>query len=278
MRPLKVSELPAHPELTVKQSNAPEVRTFVSDALEEGNKFMISYMPSKFALKDANKKSSPATADVKLTTHELQVRDLPREVQGSGAGNESWFARTSIHDNKAEEGTASWDEFDNGLRVDHSQHEKDYTPGVLDAHEVMNWDESLGGIERKIGDWHDVHVSVMEMCHKIPPPLNNRVFTVLVITAKREREFIVVQIPVSPEGLPNAKYHNAAKITPGMYVSVERGELLEEGKKVKWQMATASDAGGSLPMWMQKMGVPGAVVKDVGLFIGWCDEKRKGKK
>ena len=40
-------------------------------------------------------------------------------------------------------------------------------------------------------------------------------------------------------------------------------------------MATASDAKGWLPMWMQKLGVPGAVVKDVGLFIGWIREQRR---
>ena len=41
-------------------------------------------------------------------------------------------------------------------------------------------------------------------------------------------------------------------------------------------MATASNARGSLPMWAQKMGVPGAVVKDVGLFMKWVGGRRKG--
>lgn len=38
---------------------------------------------------------------------------------------------------------------------------------------------------------------------------------------------------------------------------------------IEWVMATASDAKGWLPMWAQKLGVPSAVVKDVGLVIGW---------
>jgi hypothetical protein len=42
-------------------------------------------------------------------------------------------------------------------------------------------------------------------------------------------------------------------------------------------MGTASDAGGNLPMWAQKMGVPGAVVKDVGLFMQYCEDQRRGK-
>ena len=39
-------------------------------------------------------------------------------------------------------------------------------------------------------------------------------------------------------------------------------------------MATASDAKGNLPMWAQKMGVPGAIVNDVGLFMKWIANKR----
>jgi hypothetical protein len=30
-------------------------------------------------------------------------------------------------------------------------------------------------------------------------------------------------------------------------------------------------------MWAQKMGVPGAVVKDVGLVIGWLEQRRRGQ-
>ena len=194
--------------------------------------------------------------------------------------NESWFARESLHENKAEEGTATWEEFDHGLRVDHSQHEKEYTPDVQDAHEIMNWDEELEKHDRRVGDWEDVHASVMEMQHHIPAPLNNRVFPVLVVTGKKAGggEFIVAQIPVATKGLPGAKYHNVPKVTGGMYCSVERCELVEEGMKTRWQMATASDAKGVLPMWAQKMGVPGAVVKDVGLFMSWVAERRsKGK-
>ena len=49
----------------------------------------------------------------------------------------------------------------------------------------------------------------------------------------------------------------------------------EEGEEeVEWVMATASDARGALPGWVQKLGTPGAVVKDVGLFLGWVDGRR----
>ena len=41
-------------------------------------------------------------------------------------------------------------------------------------------------------------------------------------------------------------------------------------------MVTASDAKGWLPMWMQKLGVPGAVLADVGLVLKWIVNVRCG--
>lgn len=89
---------------------------------------------------------------------------------------------------------------------------------------------------------------------------------------------MVVQIPVDTKNIDKAKYFKDSKVTNGVYCSIERGELVEGGAKVKWQMGTASDAKGILPMWAQKLGVPGAVVKDVGLFIDWCEKQRGAKK
>lgn len=40
-------------------------------------------------------------------------------------------------------------------------------------------------------------------------------------------------------------------------------------------MGTASDAKGVLPMPIQKSALPGAIAKDVGLFMKWMSEKRK---
>ena len=42
-------------------------------------------------------------------------------------------------------------------------------------------------------------------------------------------------------------------------------------------MATTSDAKGWLPMYLQKLGVPGAVIKDVGLFMKWIDGVRRNR-
>lgn len=305
LRHLKPSEIPAHPELGPQQNTGktPDLHNFVSEALNEAESFMTAYLPLKFNVKSANKSAPPSAASVELLQHDVQGAEIPTHAPTTPAGRtaEAWFARTSIHENAAQDGTASWEEFDEGLRKDHSQHEMEYTPDVQDAHPVLSWDEQLAGGDlqrtesnvagetseignaRRVGEWEDVGMALMEMVHHIPPPLNDRVFPVLVITAKHtsNQKFLVIQIPVDTTGMPRAKYSVGSQsgkyYTTGMYVSIERGELSEGGQKVKWQMATASDAKGVLPMWAQKMGVPGAVVKDVGLFIGWTAKRRVGQ-
>lgn len=278
MRPLKPSELPAHPTLASLQTTGgpPELTTFLATILEEAHNFITGYLPTNFKVKGRNRPSPPSTASVELLEHEISAHDLPEDGRTMGA-SEVWFARESIHENKAERGTASWEEFDQGLRADHSQHEKDYTPDVLDAHKVVDWKDELAAIGREVEGWKEVDCVLMEMMHNIPFPLNNRSFPVVVISAKKEQEFIDVQIPVDMSKIKESKYTNDSKVTTGMYCSIERGELIENGKKVRWQMGTASDAKGNLPMWMQKLGTPPAVVKDVGLFMDWCAKQRGGK-
>jgi hypothetical protein len=155
----------------------------------------------------------------------------------------------------------------------------------------LGWNEELDALGGKVGGWEKVEMHVYEMAHKMPPLLTNRVFPVLVIkaknTTKSPHSFIVVQIPLEISKLPAALYANGRHkqdtdsaqkkkdITLGVYVSVERCELESSGH-VKWFMATASDARGNLPIWLQKSAVPGAIAKDVGLVIDWLQKRRAG--
>lgn len=208
---------------------------------------------------------------MQLLQHEIPAAELP-------TGNaETWFARISTHENAAKEGTASWQEFDSGTRRDHCERERDYTPDVFDARQVLSWDDMINA--DAVPGWKDVQMSVWEMCHSIPSPLKDRVFAVVCLTAMAEggKSWIVVQMPVKVKKVQGTGYVGTERVQEGVYVSVERGDLVEEGAKVKWTMATASDAQGALPMWAQKMGVPGAVVKDVGLFMDWAEKRRKGQ-
>lgn len=127
------------------------------------------------------------------------------------------------------------------------------------------------------------------MCHQLPAPLNPRTFSIVIVKGRiaGKDDFMTVQIPVTLSKVSQALYatgrnrtegsssQHKKPTTSGIYVSVERAELIENGSKVRWQMATASNAKGNLPMWAQKMGVPGAVVKDVGLFMDFVAKKRK---
>lgn len=289
LKPLIAPKLPMHPDLASIQpspAECPKLESFVTSVLDEASTFMVGYLPVSFLEKSAAKPSPPSAASVQLLAHDVPQSAVPKETRIGVP--ESWFARSSVHDNKRDQGTADWDEFESGLLDNHSQHEMEYTPDVYDAYQVLSWNEELAAQEHQIGKWEKVHMSIYEMCHHIPPPLNNRVFSVAVVTARTTStetpSFLVVQVPVDIAQVPTAMYSNGKNkqsadtaekkksVTVGQYVSIERVE--KQGDKIEWQMATASDAKGNLPMWAQKMGVPGAVVKDVGLFLDWTGKNR----
>lgn len=115
--------------------------------------------------------------------------------------------------------------------------------------------------------------------------------------------FLTVQIPLhpTPSSTPQALHQKITASAPkraifANYASIERVELLpasgpasqtateseqsqaQAPSRIEWTMATTSDAGGSIPQWVQRSwmlgGVPRAVVADVGLFIGWTMRRR----
>ena len=146
------------------------------------------------------------------------------------------------------------------------------------------------------------------MCHELPFPLLPRVFPLLVVTAKTGRtSSLIIQIPVDLTTLDQAFYSNGRNLREGdskikrkrpilgygllcsylarydlsftksiirAYTSVEQCRITGD-QKIEWIMATASDAKGWIPSRVQKLGVAGPVVKDVGLLIGWISNRRK---
>ena len=78
------------------------------------------------------------------------------------------FARKSTHVNKAENGTATWKEFDGGLRVQHSEHEREYTPDVFDSFKVSDWDREIDALGDELGEYKDVKMSSMSLRHQCP--------------------------------------------------------------------------------------------------------------
>lgn len=203
-------------------------------------------------------------------------------------------------------GTASWQEFVYGLRDHHSKHEYDFTPTIYDARLICDWTEELNqhmsGLSRTDStqpSYTDATMAIYEMCHKLPNIVGPRCFPVLVITAScSPNEFLAVTVPVDISQSPVAFYSNGRNkkegtdsqmkksVTLGEYCAVERVHKYpnqathagkdghvhshgDAGEEIEWIMATASHTRGSIPMVMQRMGVPGAVAKDVGLFLKW---------
>ncbi|ROW18096.1 hypothetical protein VPNG_00069 [Cytospora leucostoma] len=105
-------------------------------------------------------------------------------------------------------------------------------------------------------------------------------------------EFIVVSVTISDlaEGSLREQASLSAEkgVVVGAYAAVERVRRLPPppppgssrgGREIEWLMATASDAKGMLPMWVQTRAVPGQIAKDVGLFLGWIARERgRGKR
>ena len=73
------------------------------------------------------------------------------------------FARKSTHTSKSETGTATWEEFDGGLRVQHSEHEREYTPDVFDSFKVLDWDAETDTLGEELGEYRDVKMSSMSI-------------------------------------------------------------------------------------------------------------------
>ena len=98
--------------------------------------------------------------------------------------------------------------------------------------------------------------------------------------AEAVKEFLVVSITVTDFArAPQAQLSKAKGTVLGSYVSVERVRKLPgwDGE-IEWLMATASDARGVLPHWVQALAVPGQIAKDVPLFLAWTARERAGER
>lgn len=224
------------------------------------------------------KKVGPDTVRRLATDHKAQ---LPQIRAAAKVGAETWFLRRSVHEDAAQPLTASWDEFVAHFKDHHADSEMGFTHNIAKTTPRQHWD--CTGVEAQIGGdkWVNWTLKLEESVHKMPFPLNKRVFPVLQATAAVEgrREFIVVQVFYA--GGPAAE--NANGTVTGAYTSIERfrelaGEGAGEGNsKIEWVMGTVSDAMGVLPEFIQVMATPDIVPKDVEFFMTWIVGQRKSK-
>lgn len=318
---LKLSQLPS------ASATPEELQPFITALLKEAVPFVDSAAPqggqNSSPWKSKGTKKFPESA----AKVELSERVLTLPAPGSAAPaaaaaadasaggetkaakptktaetTETWACRRSVHIDSATKGTASWAEFARCLRDEHAATEDAFTPTVLAHREAQSWggardvspiaigegEGSGSGISSSSTWWGGFQLVLVEMKHKIPPPLKPRVFPVLQLLATAmtagdsartaKAEFVVVSVPVAEFAESElAALSKETGVVVGAYAAVERVKKEESGRgDVEWIMATASDAKGVLPMWVQTKAVPGQIAKDVALFLGWIEGERKG--
>ncbi|KAM3415213.1 hypothetical protein BST61_g8744 [Cercospora zeina] len=266
LTPLKASDLPHHKDIPSDGDKLPDLQTFLAEVLAEGDRFMSTTLHDENVFKLGDSKHQPPAK----ATIQIRSAVIPHQP------TENWYARTSVHEDASTDGTATWAEFDGNLRADHSDHEKDYTPSVVSAHKEHSWEQDIQALGATAGTWQDVTMETRLMRHKMPVFfLKDREFRVLVITARAQNrdKFIVMQIPVARNSIPETASRSGQQAVNAIYCSVETGELLDG--KITWSMGTASDAKGILPMALQKTQMANAVAIDVSYFIKWRMDRRK---
>ncbi|KAF2840309.1 hypothetical protein M501DRAFT_690692 [Patellaria atrata CBS 101060] len=265
---LQMEEIPRHSSLrTWQRINACEFDTpaeFACAILKEGQKFITQY------LRDATgttKRKTPASDGIITIRSKLyKSSDLPARRDGHTRQDERWTSRSSTHEDKSAFRTASWDEFNAVLFTDRNRNEGRYTPDILEVTEVCNWNDKMPQLEDGLTD---ISLSLWAMYHKMPTFLSNRRFMVIVATARfSDNMFLTVKVPVEP-------VHNSTRpCIDGQYVSIEKVERFPDSREIQWDMATASDAGGMLPLWVQRPGIGPAIAKDVGLVMKYLHSFR----
>ncbi|KAI5920036.1 hypothetical protein F4810DRAFT_684476 [Camillea tinctor] len=288
-------------DLPPQTATADELTPFFTAILEEAIPFIDSAAPKSPSptnnnnklWKSKGSKSHPdSDARVEISERVVPARDLEAVAAGdekkskeAKARPETWCCRRSVHADAARRGTASWDEFERCFRDEHAQSESRFTPSVAAAREAARWRGCEGVVAEPATQqiegegegqasqaWTHFGLALVEMRHKIGRPLlKDRTFPVLQMTCSLEgaREFLVVSIPV-PDF--DAAREKGARVA--LYVAVERVRAVPGTRDIEWLMATASDAGGALPMWVQTLAAPGVIWKDVPLFLGWIAKER----
>jgi DUF3074 family protein len=122
---LPLASLPTHPSLPGAASPSPS--SLAASLLTQARLFATDTLNNTLVPKKSLAHATGSTA--------------PIQVRHGSVGGEYWVARRSRHKGKSEKGDAEWKEFEGGLKVEHSKHEMEYTPGVKDCVEVARWND-----------------------------------------------------------------------------------------------------------------------------------------
>lgn len=283
-------------------ANTEELAPFITSLLRETIPFLDSISPrdgSSAATHGWAQKPDKTYSDSEAPVHVFERVVTPKTLESivtasriprpEKLSTETWACRRSIHRDAAAKGTASWAEFERCFQEQHRQAEDAFTPAVVSSREEARWDCSGVEVEAEGGTWGQIQMDLSEIRHKIAPAgiLRDRVFGVLMLSAalKDADEFIVVSVAVNDLDRSNmGRLVKNKGIVMGAYSSVERVRRLppaavgtqasDQGAGIEWIMATASDAKGILPLWLQSKAVTGLIAKDVSLFLSWIARER----
>lgn len=146
----------------------PTLEAFLKEVLDEATQFMDD-LPLTFR-EGSLKSYLPPIADVRRLSRAIpreQLAEIPlkhtsairrRFPEEALKVGETWFARSSRHSNQKHHGTADFQEFNYGIRLDHSEHERDYAPNVCDAFKIVEWslpDES----NKALGNYSELQMT-----------------------------------------------------------------------------------------------------------------------
>ncbi|KAK1826165.1 hypothetical protein QBC39DRAFT_386937 [Podospora conica] len=268
--------------------------------------------PSTYKWTTHPPKSYRPTSDAEVQLYRLTTTPPSNpddKTLGNERNKETWTARRSTHHPAApRRGTASFSEFQTYLKDRHVDTEAASTKSVEGVWRGPAWGACDGlQVEAAGHRWSQFTMQALATRHRIGRPvLRDRAFPLVQVTcssASGEGEFLVITLYVpdlltsSSAAFPDDNDGPSRSPSPGSrrikdkskqdvardavaaaYVSVERVRRLpgdgDGDGSVEWIMATASDAKGVLPMFVQTRAVPGQVAVDVPYFLGWVDGER----
>lgn len=155
LQPHPFTVLPAHPSLPSRPTR-PGARQVASTALQEALELLNSDLPT-WEKDPKARRSSPAYAEIRLSRKWRKYEQTSESP--SKRKPEFWVCRQSEHPDAAVAGSATWTEFEDGLRSEHAEHEMEYTPSVTGVERLLQWTEQeIGELDMNGVTFKDVDV------------------------------------------------------------------------------------------------------------------------
>lgn len=166
---IRTNQLPPAPGAEGTDSSVDKLTQFLASLLKEAVPFINSVasqdIHTSTGLSNSSQKRKitnwkpkgtksyhpESTANVELFERVIDPKELQEAATAIGDGKlvstgagETWICRRSVHDDKKEKGTASWDEFRDCFKEKHPETEDMFTPTVVKMEKKVIWD--CGGV------------------------------------------------------------------------------------------------------------------------------------